>query len=140
MNSPHVIQTRRGSFLANVMPRGQCGFVTGQKRFRYEARIEVADLDHNGWVLDNADLDKVFDRWRDGQWQASCEDLAGGGVCAILSLLGERAERVSVTVSPNEHASLTVEWRRGDARPHQCPVKVEKEEAVDAAVIVYGEH
>jgi hypothetical protein len=143
MNNPIIKQDRFGEFHANVIPRGQCGFRVGQKRFSYHAHVEVTELDENGWVLDNFDLDRLFDRWAVGQWEASCEDLAGGGVLAILECLGDRAERVTVSIHPNDFASLEVDWQRGNAWPTWVPRKVEETgddpaKELDAAVIAYS--
>lgn len=132
MNLPHWEQTRRGEFRANIIPDGQCGFTVGQDIFEYEATICVRELDENNWILDNRDLDRLFDAWREGLWQASCEQLAGGALCNILDTVGNRADEISVTIGPNSHAALKVIWRRGDARPC-CPRRVDTTVAAASA-------
>lgn len=136
MNKPKYKQFRKGEFVANVIPRGQCGFRVGQQRFAYEATVIVDDLDENGWCIDNRDLDKaVSEAFSSGHWQASCEDLAGGILTAIFNLIGDRADAITATVWPNEFASLTVTWDRGDDLPQWVPIKVEPTEAPVAPVV-----
>lgn len=124
MNKPLCCQTRRGTFTAHVIPRGQCGFAAGQQTFNYEVEVCTRQLNDNGFVADNRDLDRLFDTWTQGAWQASCEDLAAGGICKVLDLMGDRAESVTCKVSPNGYADLAFWWARGDERPEHCPVRV----------------
>lgn len=124
MNRPMYCQKRRGQFTASVVPRGQCGFAAGQHTFTYDVEVCTTQLDGNGFIIDNRDLDRLFDKWTKGEWHASCEDLAGGGVCAVLDVIGDRAEVVKCTVSPNAYADLECKWTRGMERPVHCPVAV----------------
>lgn len=127
MNKTTFEQHRTGEFHAHVIPRGQCGFSVGQQRFEYELTIVAYEdgLDDNGWLMDNRDADRLFDKWREGTWQASCEDLAAGGVCMALDALGDRAEYIECAVKPNRNATLRCKWRRGDDRPQWVPKAVE---------------
>jgi hypothetical protein len=87
-------------------------------------KLTVNQLDADGWVIDNRDLDRLFNAWCEGQWHASCEDLAGGGACLIMDALGDRLESVECSVMPNPFARLTCKWCRGCQRPQWVPQPV----------------
>jgi len=138
MQLPSYEQTLKGIFVANVIPRNQCGFHVGQTRFGYTVSIEVADLDDEGFALDNMALDKALSEAYCGKgkhYRASCEDLAGGLLCVVYNLISDRAERISVSVSPNEFSELTVHWRVGDVLPKWIPVEAEPLQGSQASPI-----
>lgn len=128
MQYPTFKQELKGSFAANVIPRGQCGFMRGQQEFNYVARIHVDKLDNSGFVYDNLALNKVFNSWEVGNWHASCEDLAGGAVNKIIEILGKRALFIEVEICPNKFATLTCSWERGCDLPDCLPTPVKEGE------------
>lgn len=116
---------RNGNFLISLDPKGQCGGPTlsGLNRFNYSCEVQAEKLDDQGFVVDNHKINDCFDKWIDGFWSASCEALAGGALVMIHKLMQGRADYISLTVSPGEHAGVTVEWEQGDELPKHLPKK-----------------
>jgi hypothetical protein len=125
MQLPIYEQHLEGSMTAHLIPEGQCGFSVGLNEFAFAINIKADALDDHGFLYDNKELDALADHYAGGQWQASCEDLAGGLLLQIMKVLGNRALEITITVRPNDFAALSVTWRRGMSKPQWLPRKVD---------------
>jgi hypothetical protein len=118
-----VVLRREGTFaVPGIFPEGQCG-VPGQTIFLYEGRASVQRLGSDGFVCDSFAVPELL-AWifSGGQWTASCEQLAGGGIHLLHKLCGDRAEALSFRVGPSEQAAVRVDWYYGDELPTFVPV------------------
>ena len=126
MSKPKITIKRSGQFdVPGIIAENQCGRL-GQTRFNFRCEITVDRLDDNGFVCDNFRIPlELQSKFAVGKWQASCEQLAGGGIYLIHKLCQSRALRIVFEVSPINEASVAVEWSRGDEMPEFWPKKIE---------------
>ena len=134
MAKPKITIWRSGKFsVPGIIPDSQCGKL-GQTEFNFRVEITVDSLDKSGFVCDNFAVPAAFaNKFAKGRWQASCEQLAGGGIYLMHRLCGGRALKVVCEISPINEAGVRVEWNKGDDMPGFFPRKVnEVEEALGA--------
>ncbi len=123
MNRATYTISRRGTFFANLHKCDQCGGA-GQKTFEFEAELTVEDLDEHGFTADNRSIPDIFDRWQRGLWQASCEELAAGGLLGLHAVAAGRAVAIQVRIVANGDSFLQVNWVEGQALPGRQPRRV----------------
>lgn len=86
----------------------QCG-IMGTSRFDYRVEVTCREtaLDENGFIVDQLEIHKAMqEKYRMMFRLPSCEELAIHAAKMIASMCRE-IERVSVTISPMQGASMT---------------------------------
>jgi hypothetical protein len=127
---------RKGEFTADLSKTNQCGR-EGMSKFNFEVTIEVNSLDQHGFVCDNFDVPKAFERFATGKWEASCEAFAGGGIYLMKSLCQNRALRIICRIQPIDAAWVEVDWKKGDEMPALYPKRLDKSRPKKFAVKSY---
>lgn len=111
---------RHGSFYVHFTGTdNQCGSER-QTAYQYHCELKVqGELDEHGFVLDNENVQTYFKQTYGRRQPAlSCERIAERAVRDILYQLedsGRDVLSVSVRIWGSAEASLTAEWRKGDA-------------------------
>jgi uncharacterized protein (DUF3820 family) len=131
---PGVIYTlvRSGAFKANLHPDSQCG-TEGQIEFSFSVEAQVSGpVNEKGYTFDNALIDQATNVFNTKtMWKgASCERLANGILAVLLKKVrktGTRLHYVSVRITPNETASLVIEWDEEMADPTDFPKRTTEE-------------
>ena len=129
-NKPTITIWRKGKFsVPGLVDKNKCGTL-GQTEFNYSVEITVDALDAKGFVCDNFNVPKAFERkFGQGVWEASCEQLAGGGIYMMKSLCDGRALKITSEVSPIAEAGVRVEWTLGQDLPTFFPKRLDKPKA-----------
>jgi len=99
-------------------------------------RIVVSELDDRGFVVDQFDLPRMFDRYQNGRWTAPCEAFAGAGIVLCLEMLGGRAIEIACRVSPIAEAGIEATWHHGETIPHHLPVSNTSEKRREVAKVI----
>jgi hypothetical protein len=116
---------REGTFaVSGLVADEQCGGV-GQKAFRFMVEIEADKLDSRGFICDNFDMVKMWERFETGTWKASCEAFAGAGIYLAKALTQNRASRIVCRIAPMSDAWIEYDWKRGDKMPALHPVRLD---------------
>lgn len=115
LKKPTITIWRRGQFgVPGLVAHNQCGRL-GQKEFFFNIEITVQRLDNQGFVCDNFLVSQAFnDFFAQGEWEASCEQLAGTAIYILKRLCADRALKVVASVSPfaDAQAGVRVEWNK----------------------------
>jgi hypothetical protein len=124
-----LIMTREGGFVCHwITPHGKCGTSKDiRSTYFYKCVIEAKPvLDSNGFLFDQLEIDKYFQRrYRDdppGSVPRSCENIAMNAVADITNLLAVRMmeehgapldkiiERLEVSIGADSQAMMTCVW------------------------------
>ena len=116
---------RKGQFSVRLIPNNKCGLPRPSEyteQLFYNVNIDVNDLDNQGFIIDQFDIPKMFERYSDGLWEASCEQLAIGACIEIHKACNDRVIRIEVEVSPLPEAGAIVIWASGEHLPTRKPM------------------
>lgn len=111
--------SRRGEFRVDVMGGDHCGRRGGVFRYMVRVECEGDSLDHRGFLFDQLVIRDFFARGVVSD--LSCELLVEECGQLLLDAIGRdnpgcRVRRMWLTLAPDEHAEITLEWpRRGTA-------------------------
>lgn len=104
---------RTGQFNVNLYAEDstQCGFHRGDRTCFFDVRIDSTSdcLDANGFILDNNEVQKYFDRvYATAEVFPSCELIALRAIADLRDLMGhDRCYGVEVTIRPGDYAGIT---------------------------------
>jgi hypothetical protein len=100
---------------AKLAAKNVCGNDSRDGTFRYDLKVTTTGVNEQGFSIDSRFPDTIYSRWSNDVFVASCEQLAGGIIAAVLEAYPE-VTSVQCTIY-NRVGSVEVDWVVGQEMP-----------------------